>query len=127
MTRKNKTKVNFLTHTILCVNRGKSSARGRRSRNPANTSGRGQSQNNNQPSNKKFDKSKNQKHYCKKYGHYAYKWRKRQYNQNKYGQDQSNSANSLSVPMFMVRVEAIPIVSPVESMLLMKGLVTHGI
>jgi hypothetical protein len=94
--------------------RGRSSARGGCSSSPANTGGRGQNPNNSQPSNHRFDKSKIQCHYCKKYGHYAYECRKRQYNQNKQGQDQSNNANSPSSPMFMVHAEAMPIVSPVE-------------
>jgi len=70
--------------------------------------------NTSQPSNHKFDKSKIQCHYCKKYGHYAYECKKRQYDDNKKGKCHSNNANSPSSPMFMVHVEAMPIVSPVE-------------
>jgi hypothetical protein len=51
--------------------RGRSSARGGCSSNPRNTRGRGQNPNTSQPSNQKFDKSKIQCHYYKKYGHYA--------------------------------------------------------
>jgi hypothetical protein len=47
--------------------------------------------------NQRFDKSNIQCHYCKRYGHYAYECRKRRYNQNKQGQDQSNSANTPSI------------------------------
>jgi hypothetical protein len=94
--------------------RGRSSARGGHSSSPANTGGRGQNQNTSQPSGQRFDKSKIQCHYCKKYGHYAYECRKRQYNQNKQGQDQSNNTNTPSSPMFMVHTEEMPIISPVE-------------
>ena len=63
--------------------RGRSFARGGRSSSPGNTGGRGINPNTNQPSGQRTDKSKIQFHYCKKYGHYAYECRKRQYNQNK--------------------------------------------
>jgi hypothetical protein len=94
--------------------RGRSCARGGCSSSPRNTSGRGQNPNNSQPSNHKFDKSKIECHYCKKYGHYAYDCRKRQYNQNKQGQDQSNIPNTPSSTMFMAHNESMLIVSPLE-------------
>jgi hypothetical protein len=89
-------------------------SRGGNSRSPANSGGRGKNQNNGQPSNHRFDQPKIQCHYYKKYGHYAYECRKRQYNQNKQGKDQSNNTNSPSSPMFMERAEAMPIISLVE-------------
>jgi hypothetical protein len=60
--------------------KGRSFVRGGCNSSPANTGGRGQNQNNRRLSNQRFDKSKIQFHYCKKYGHYAYECRKRQYN-----------------------------------------------
>jgi hypothetical protein len=94
--------------------RGRSSTRGGRTRNPANTGGRGQNQNTSQPSGQRFDKSKIQCHYYKKYGHYAYECTKRKYNKNKQGQDQSNSENTPTILMFMVHAEEMSIISSVE-------------
>jgi hypothetical protein len=94
--------------------RGRSSSRGGRSSSLGNTGGRDQNPKSSQSSNQKFDKSRILCHYCKRYGHYAYECRKRQYNQNKQVQDQSNNTNTPSGPMFMEHVEAISIVSPVE-------------
>jgi hypothetical protein len=94
--------------------RGRSYARGGHSSSPVNIGGRGQNQNTSQPSSHRFDKSKIQCHYCKKYGHYAYECNNRQYNQNKQGQDHSNITNTPSSPMFMAHVEVMPIVSLVE-------------
>jgi hypothetical protein len=94
---------------------GRSYVRSGCSSSPRNTSGRSQIPSTSHPSGQRNEKSKIQCHYYKKYGHYAYECRKRQYNQNKKIQDQSNSANNQTRPMFMVRVVEIPnIVSPVE-------------
>ena len=79
--------------------RGRNFARGGSNTNPLNTDGRSQNKNPSQSSNQRFDKSKIQCHYCKKYGHYAYECRKRQYSQNKQGQEQSNCADTPHTPM----------------------------
>jgi hypothetical protein len=76
--------------------------------------GRGQNTNTSQPSSQRTDESKIQCNYCKKYGHYAYECRKRQYNQNKQGQHHSNNTKNQIDPMFMAHDELIPIVSPIE-------------
>jgi hypothetical protein len=90
-------------------------------RNFGNTGGRGQNPSTSQPSGHRTNKSKIQCHYCKKYGHYAYECRKRQYNKNKQSQDQSNNANKQTYHMFMAHIVAMPsvaemtnIISPVE-------------
>jgi hypothetical protein len=94
--------------------RGTSFVRGGCSSSLGNTGGRGPNPSTSQPSSQRTDKSKIQCHYCKRYGHYAYECIKRQYNQNKQSQDQSNNTNNQTHPMFMVHTIEIPTVSRVE-------------
>jgi hypothetical protein len=81
---------------------------------PGKTGGRGQNPSTSQSSCQRIDKSKTQCHYRKKYGHYVYECRKRQYNYNKQSQYQSNNTNNQTRPMFMEHIVEMPIVSLVE-------------
>ena len=103
--------------------RGRNSSRGGRSSSPTNNVGRGQNQNfrsQNQsfshPSGQKSDKSNVQCHYCKKFGHYANECRKKQYDQHKQSQNQSNN-NFQTSTMFIACTkihETISTNSPIE-------------
>jgi hypothetical protein len=89
--------------------RGRANSRGRGrssdisgcSSNTGNIGGKGQNPSTSQSTCQKTDKSKIQCHYCKKYGHYAYECRKRQYNQNKQSQYQPHNTNNQNRPMFI--------------------------
>jgi hypothetical protein len=63
--------------------KGRSFVRGGCSNSPGNIGGRGPNPSTSQPSSQRTNKLNIKFHYCKRYVHYAYECRKRQYNQNK--------------------------------------------
>ena len=99
--------------------RGRSSSRGGRGRSPVNVGGRGDNQNPSQPSGHRFDKSKIQCHYCKKFGHYAYECKKKQYDQGRQSSSQSTSTSTSTSAMIMA------LTSPIECNVVQES--THDI
>ena len=72
-----------------------------RGRSLANVAGRGDNPNPSHPSGQRFDKSKIQCHYYKKFGHYAYECRKKHYDQGRQSPNQSTNTSTPTSAMLM--------------------------
>ena len=100
--------------------RGRISSKGGCGRSPANVAGRGENQNPSKPSGHRFDKQKIQCHYCKKFGHYAYECKKKQYDQGRKITNQSTSTITLIGVMLMAST------SPIECNVVQEFYMTYG-